>query len=53
MPIYDTYDKARIITTLLSNSLYGYQFYSKYIKAKGTYCNNFKATSLAPRCAPT
>ena len=33
MPIYDTYDKARIITTLLSNSLYGYQFYSKYIKA--------------------
>ena len=30
-PIYDTYNKARIITTLLSNSLYGYQFYSKYI----------------------
>jgi hypothetical protein len=32
MPVYDTYPEARIITTPLSDSLYGYLFYSKYVK---------------------
>jgi len=32
MLVYDTYPKARIITMALSDSLYGYLFYSKYVK---------------------
>ena len=46
MPVYDTYSKARIITTPLNDSLYGYHFYSKDINAWGTYCNDFKAKTI-------
>ena len=43
MPVYD---KARIIITTLNDSFYGYHFYSKYINAKGTYGNDFKAKAI-------
>jgi len=33
MPVYDAYWKARIITTPLNDSFYGYHFYSEYINA--------------------